>query len=157
MIARLRRRHRRMTTALAVFLPLGTALALGSRPTPPVQGPLPIELVEPGAALEFAPTAGATQASAEQPFALVLGTAADGARAIRVDSRGAPAIPDALVYWSPAPSPDSALPDGAVLLGAVPEEGVRVLLLPADAARAPGRVLVWSVGWSRVVAELASP
>ncbi len=157
MIASLRRRHRRVISAVAVFLPLGLGLALASRPTPPIQATLPRELDDAGAAMQFAPASGIAEDATGQSLALTLGTAASGAPAVRVDSRLAPPIPDALVYWSSVPSPGDALPQGAVLLGAVPEDAVRVLLLPAGAERVPGRVLVWSVGWSRVVAELASP
>jgi hypothetical protein len=157
MISPLRRRHRHVMLGLAVVLPLGFATALASRPAPAVQESLPAELAGREPATTFAVRAERASLSRELPIALALGDAAPGLAAVRIDSRGAPFVPDALVYWSAAPSSAGALPAQSFLLGAVPENDVRVLALPAAAHTRGGRLLVFSAGWQRVVGEWVMP
>lgn len=157
MISPLRRRHRRVMLGLALLLPLAFAAALASRPAQPIEDAMAEVLAERETIAAFAPGFERARLSDELPIAIAVGDTASGALAARIDSRDTASVPDALVYWSAAPSRGPELPARSYLLGAVPENDVRVLALPEVARAGGGRVLVWSAGWQRVVGELELP
>lgn len=127
MIRALRRRHRFAALCLALALPPALAVALVVR-TPQASAP-----------------------ESRPELSLTPSRAADGARAVEIDSRGAPVVPDALAYFSPEPAPRDAVTADSVFLGEVPADALRSYALPG---RAAGRVLVYSLAWGRVVASL---
>jgi hypothetical protein len=122
----LRRAHRRAAAGLALALPPLLALALAAR----------------------SPQASAPESRAA--LGLALGRAADGTRTIELDTRGAPVIPDGLAYFSAHSPAADTVPSDAILLGEIPSDAVRSYPLPG---RAAGQVIVFSLGWDRVVAS----
>lgn len=122
----LRRAHRWVAVGLALALPPLLALALAVR-SPQSSAP-----------------------ESRPALALALGRATDGARTIELDTRGAPVIPDGLAYFSAGSSATETVPSGALYLGEIPADAVRSYRLPG---RAAGRVLVFSLGWGRIVAS----
>ncbi|MFI5317242.1 MAG: hypothetical protein ACHQ6T_16195 [Myxococcota bacterium] len=147
MIRELRRRHRLTAVGLALLLPPAYVVALASRaPVPLVARPLPAALGEPLLAL----TSGRVRLPA-QSVALALGRAADGSRVVELDTRGLPALPDALVYWSARDSVAGSLPDDSFFLGAVPGNAVRAYRLPAASDSGAGSLVVFSVAWQKIV------
>lgn len=140
MIRPLRRAHRAGMLLLALALPPAYVLALAARPAPE--------------------TRAAAEPKAEPSVTVV--REASGALVLEVDSRGAPLVPDALVYWADAALAGSALPahtvllgslpPGALLLGALPQEAVRRFALPEAAQRRAGVAFVFSLPWQKRVA-----
>jgi hypothetical protein len=118
MIRPLRRTHRAAVLALALVLPFAYAAALLARPGAPAMAVAP-----------FKPAATAS-----------VGTDAFGRLVLEVDARGAPVVPDALVYWAPEPGGD-----GAVLLGALPDDGVARFNLPYAARTRVGYAWLYSL------------
>jgi hypothetical protein len=145
----LRRRHRFAAAGLALALPPAFALALASR-APEARNPesLPAAL---GERVERLVERETSPARLTGPIAVAFGVDTGGARAVELDTRGAPVVPDALVYWSAGAGAPAALPAAAVFLGALPADAVRVFRLPADAA---GAVVVFSLAWQTVVAAV---
>jgi hypothetical protein len=122
----LRRRHRLAATGLALALPPLLVLALSLR----------------------APQSSAPES--RPALALGFGRGADGVRTLELDTRGAPVVPDGLAYFSADSSALDAVPAGAVFLGEVPADAIRSYPLPG---RSAGQVLVFSLGWGRIVAS----
>jgi hypothetical protein len=86
-----------------------------------------------------------------------VGVDAFGRLVLELDARGAPVVPDALVYWAPATAAEPALPSDAVLLGSLPADAVRSFTLPFAARRHRGVALVFSLAWQKRVAEMPLP
>ena len=126
MIRSLRRAHRASVLVLALTLPLAYAGALRARPGAPEPSPAPSK-----------PSATAS-----------LGSDAFGRLVLEVDARGAPVVPDALVYWAPEPGGD-----GAVLLGALPDEGVARFNLPFAARAHAGFAWLYSLALQKRAVE----
>lgn len=130
MIRSLRRTHRTAVLLLALLLPPAYLLALAARPAPE-------------AVLSF-------PAKDEPSFRL--GRDAFGRLVLELDARGAPLIPDALVYWAAEATAEPELPRDAVLLGTLPQDEVRAFNLPWAAREHRGVALVFSLAWQRRVA-----
>jgi hypothetical protein len=135
MIRSLRRTHRASVLALALLLPPAYAAALLARPA-----------AEP--AVSFPAKDAPTFRVAADAF---------GRLVLELDARGAPVVPDALVYWAPAAASEPALPGDAVLLGALPADAVRAFNLPFAARQHRGVALVFSLAWQKRVAEMPLP
>lgn len=131
MIRALRRTHRASVLLLALLLPAAYLVALGARPTPPAAG-----VFSPKPAPDFR-----------------VGRDAFGRLVLELDARGAPLIPDALVYWAAETTAESPLPPDAVLLGALPQDAVRSFNLPWAAHEGTGVALVFSLARQERVAE----
>lgn len=132
MIRSLRRRHRASALVLALLLPAAYVTALSARPTP-----------------EAAPAA-----RSDGELAWSLGRDAFGRLVLELDASDTPVIPDALVYWAPAVANAPELPQGAVLLGALPQNAARLFNLPQAAREERGVALVFSLAWQKRVAAL---
>lgn len=144
MIARLRRRHRRLVILLALAAPLLLALGLmGRRPLFRVDA-LPNFSQED----HFA----AAQILAERddlfehPISLRL-LSLEGHRGIELRAIRSLRAPDILVYWSARDDPDRALPEGAHLLGRLQGLAPCRAALP-EGARG-GLVILYSLGHTR--------
>lgn len=137
MIAPLRARHRRVTTALAVTVPILYVLALGSR----LPGEQPAETIN-------APT-GAVGLSGE-----AAGSAWRDGSQLWFLPDGDPALPDVLLYWSPAVPGAEELPTGSHLLGSLDGDALRALALPPQPG---GHLVAYSLGHARVVGSGPAP
>lgn len=148
MIARLRRRHRIATIALAVLMPPALAIALASRSEVPI-GTLPRVL-----AVEA--TGGAARWSRDDLWSALpirtRGFAGAGGPLVELSPLRDPLLPDLLVYWAAAGAGDP-LPDGARLLGRLAGTAPRRFALPA----AGGRLYLYSLGHARLVDSAALP
>ena len=131
MIRSLRRTHRATVLSLALLLPCAYVVALASRPAPET-------------ALRF---------PAKDAPDFRVGRDAFGRLVLELDARGAPLVPDALVYWASEVSAEPALPRDAVLLGALARDDVRAFNLPWAAHQHRGVALVFSLAWQKRVAE----
>jgi hypothetical protein len=74
-----------------------------------------------------------------------------GAAAIRVVPSRDPGIPDLLLYWARAGSPESLPPD-ARLLAALRGSRTQIVAFPSPEFPPGGAVLLYSQGWSQVLA-----
>jgi hypothetical protein len=154
MIRPLRQRHRRAVFALGILLPVALVAGLAMRrPVPVVQSSFNAFTVEPphlGQVLwergdlwpQFSiRTRLFSDRGAGQKFAVELASAKEIVK------------PDLIVYWTPQilKAADS-LPDDAVLLGALLQSTVTQLLLPDNAAKTSGSLLLYSLADHEVVA-----
>lgn len=153
MIRRLRRRHLRLVTGVAVIAAAGVVAALAARPEWPL-APAP---AAPATAVPMGEWEGLWEGAE-----LTTRLAADAAGTLRLDldldldATGDPAVPDPLVYWSPEPAqPGGPLPAGSVLAGALVDGRARGLGLPPDAAG--GTLVLYSLAHQRVVATATLP
>ena len=155
MIAPLRRRHRRMTAALALAVPALYVLALSGRPPEPVAETLP-------SALAGDPPPGEV---VNEYGALFIGQAV----AVRLRGGGSPwwieleprepvTRPEVLVYWTPeTPAVADRLPADAFLLGALAGRRTLAFALPEDALGRAGQLVLYSLGHQEVVASAPLP
>ena len=148
MIARLRRRHRAATIALAVLMPPALAVALIERSeVPPSAVPV---------ALLADTTSGSPRWSRDDLFAAVpiraRGFAGERGALVELQPLRDPLLPDLLVYWSAGGAGD-ALPEGAQLLGRLAGVEARRFALPA----AGGSLHLFSLGHARLVDSAALP
>jgi hypothetical protein len=154
-IARLRRRHRIWTVALAVLLPPAFAGALASRSASPPSGAIPPPLIE-------TPTNGTPLWTRDDLWsALPVRTrgfaAPDGiGMLVEVAPLRDPMLPDVLVYWAERGTPER-LPDGAHLLGRLAGAASRHFAVPAAATAEPGWLYLYSLGHARLVGSAALP
>jgi hypothetical protein len=147
-IAALRRRHRAMTTALVITLPILYGVIILQREPPTLSRPVP--------AADTVPRrpAGPVWTLLESPRLtgqLLTAPGEDAPSALRVTPDGDPAIPDLLAYWDAVTPADSVLPAESILLGALRGSRQQILALPAPARGRAGRVILYSMGWRRVV------
>ena len=152
MNARLRRRHRIATIALAVLMPPALALALAARSGPPPRGGLPH-------ALTAEVATGAPRWSRDDLWTVTpirtrgfAGATSEAESVIELTPLRDPMLPDLLVYWSAAGASDR-LPEGAQLLGRL--AGTETRRFPAPAAG--GRLHLYSLGHARLVDSAALP
>ena len=161
MIAPLRRRHRLMTMALAIAVPVLYVVALAARPDEPVTPQLP-------AALAPAP-AGEVDNDFGELFSdppIVVRSRTDGSRQRRagvppkwwleLEPRAPLARPEVLVYWSKSPATDR-LPEDAWLIGGLAGDRVRAFELPLEAMGLAGYLVLYSLGHQEVVASAELP
>ena len=148
MIAPLRRRHRLMTAALLVALPMLLVLALGARTPVPTVASLPVALAagpDPrGADVETRDVFGDLDVTVRSWW-----TAAG--TVIAITPAEPLARPGVLVYWTASPAVDR-LPDDAVLLGALADRG-RTYAVPNAVASRDGYLVLYSLGHQEVVAS----
>ena len=162
MIRALRERHRKSFYVLAALLPLMFAVALAKRETAPVLERLPGALAPSALALERLVWERESLWDA-LPITTRLGTTRLGTRhlgatptspsmeelALELVARERIALPDLLVYWSPASEPSTSLAAGARLLGTFAGER-GVYALPAEASRGGG-LLLYSLARAEVI------
>ena len=148
MIRRLRQRHRVMSGGLLLAV-IGSGIALISRPTDAVMEQLPSPLTE-------------AAASAAQP--LKSGDDLwDGAQLrttiypdqVVISPLQPLRHPDCLLYWTPMANREGELPKVARLLGAVAEQPVQRIPVPASLTMSTGHLLIYSLGHSEVIAWLS--
>ena len=163
-----RGRHRATVTALAVALPTLLTLALTARPARPTPEPFPASLAShrpEGAASSgaFLPVGGPSGDAASDPGAWPLDTrmarSVAGPPWVELRADDELRLPDVLLYWTPASafasgSTAAGLPEAAWLLGRVAGTAWQQFVLPAAAREVPGRLLLYSLGRQRVVAQL---
>ena len=161
---RQRRTHALVVVALIAALPAGVAVALDARAPIPVMQALP------------QPLAGAESTATPQGVTpLVLGDMGLSAYVVggRVQVMGTldRAVPGPLLYWAPRMPETLALPDGAVFLGRLADDGGGPFSLPASAGAgaaggaavgaaagaAHGSLVVFSLGHGQVEASAALP
>ncbi|MCB9898226.1 MAG: hypothetical protein H6825_09505 [Planctomycetes bacterium] len=138
MIGPLRRRHRRVTGALAVLVPLGFLAGLAGR-NPPPPSPVPPALrgdVRPERPADLRTTLD----FATLPVSAELWFGADAT--LRLRPGDDPRRPDVLVLWTPGDGAGDALPSDALLLGSLDGTAPRAFRLPAPAARGGGTLLL---------------
>ena len=151
MIAPLRARHRLMTGALAVLLPVGFAAGLAARAPIPATETLSPEtrtVIPEGAKdLGFLDVFYDITSSHMTGRAWRVPDAAGGQTLLELSLRREFESPDVLLYWSPAvaegegsPFSQPGLPTGAVLVGKFSGSGEQVFVLP-EAARNGGGFL----------------
>ena len=134
MIARLRRRHARMTAWVGVVALVGLLAALAARPSRPV-----VATIE---------TAGWSDVGTSGIRALRERRAAR--QWVSLETPPALVSPDPLVYWTPREDVTSDLPGDVVLLGPLGDRGISLYELPvADTA---GSLVVYSLGHDVVLA-----
>ncbi len=169
MIQKLRTRHRRMTLALLVVLPVGWLVGMAGRQATPFTAELPEGAKDSVAAfseerwseVDLFPQHGPdrvgmrvellAETAPGRRLALVLGAQ----REYFVNAPQPPA--DVLVYWWPGAGTGEAgataeLPKEARLLGALAWEHLTVLPLAADVAGAQGRLLLYGFVDHKVLA-----
>lgn len=152
MNARLRRRHRVATIALALLMPPALALALAARSGSPLSGGLP-------QALAARVASGAPRWSRDDLWTVTpirtqgfAGATSEAAPVIELTPLRDPMLPDLLVYWSAARASDR-LPEGAQLLGRLAGTEARRFAAPA----AGGRLYLYSLGHARLVDSATLP
>jgi hypothetical protein len=147
-IARLRRRHRIATIALAVLMPPALAVALIERAEVPPSAV--------AAGLVGEPEGGTPLWSRDDLFTALpmhaRGFAGDRGALVELQPLRDPLLPDLLVYWSAGGARD-ALPEGAQLLGRLAGAEARRFALPA----ARGSLHLYSLGHARLVDSAALP
>ena len=149
MIAPLRRRHRAVTTVLAVAVPVGFVVALAAR------DPLPTMAAD-DPALEGIAVERPDPWGSEEPSELSARVDRDAGQP-RLELFGLPHSPgpDGLVYLTDEIDPD-ALPPDARWIGAVDGARSQAFDLPPGAS-GMRTVLVYSLAHDRVVASAALP
>jgi hypothetical protein len=147
-IARLRRRHRVATIALAALMPPALAVALIERAEAPTSA-VPVALIGDV-------TIGSPRWSRDDLFAALSirarGFAGERGAVVELQPLLDPLLPDLLVYWS-ADGAGDALPEGAQLLGRLAGVEARRFALPAPS----GRLHLYSLGHARLVDSAALP
>ena len=148
----LRRRHRRVVMTLAVLVPVLYLSAIQARRDVPTTN----------AIVETVSRVGRLDGTARE-----VETDWDGASMqVRLWSDGAilellpeadPARPDVLVYWTEAGEGAETPSDGAYLLGTLAGAEPRRFVLPDVALSTGGRLLLWSLAHSELVASAALP
>lgn len=154
MISSRRRAHRRAFAVLAIVLPVLIVGALATRPDAPVSPENADQLFR---AAGFASSTSAEPASIvfdESSFEVSVTGSPTGGRALVVRPGAAISEPDLLVYWARAIDATSSLPGDAVLLGTLAGDSARELPLPPQAAETPGALIVYSLGYQRVVSRI---
>jgi hypothetical protein len=150
MIRPLRQAHRRTFIALGIFLPLTFAAGIAARRPVPAADSLPPELASVAARFE---TLAAQPADffGRTPVRVRLLRERGGAEKFAVELSAAKNFvkPDLIVYWVAGnPNLTDTLPDKAILLGAF---GTTMLLLPAEAAKSEGRLVLFSLADNEIV------
>ncbi len=153
MILALRRRHFWWSVVLGVTLP-PLYLAL----VPAAQGEHPAGAAADRDSLGRQPV-GPTVVLLREPLveAERLASPGETPAAIRILSGGDPAIPDLLAYWAPTPGDGSGLPPDARLLGVLRGSGTRILPVPQPDMMQGGYLVLYSLGWNRLVASVPFP
>jgi hypothetical protein len=153
MIRALRDRHRILATTLVVLLPpLFLASLPVGRPSVDRHGALPD-----GAGLSPVGPPVVLLAEPRIMGRLLAHPGESRSGAILVTPARDPAIPDLLAYWSPATADSQALPQQAILLGALRGSREQLLILPEPGRMRGGRVVLYSHGWSRVLSAVPLP
>ena len=151
MIAPLRRRHRLMTTLLAIAVPVLYIAALAARTGQPVAGELPAALTASVPAEVVADLGDFFEGPA-----IGLRLRGDGARWWLELAPRAPVVrPETLVYWTPS-APGSRLPDDAFLLGALGSR-TRTFPVPDGALGRAGWLVLYSLGHQELFAAAELP
>ncbi len=153
---RLRSRHRRLMTLLAIGVPVALIAALLARPTMPVMERLP-DLG--GSSTDHGDTRviaaeNVSIDAALMRFELLLTSSAPLRYAVGISPQAGEAVraADVLVYWTDAP-PADAVPAGAQLLGTLGGTQSRRFALPAAARPGNGRLVFYSLGQQRLIEE----
>lgn len=169
MIHKLRTRHRRMTLALMVVLPVGWLVGLAGRPATPFTAELPEGAKDSVAgfseerwsAVDLFPQEGADRVGMRVKL---LAEAAPGTRSAFLLGaqreyfiNASPPPADVLVYWWPGAGTGLAgataeLPKEARLLGALAWEHLTLLPLAANVAGTQGRLLLYGFVDHKVLA-----
>lgn len=104
--AALRARHRLLTTVLAVAVPVGLAVALISRPSPPTMPSLPPTDALPAAYATAVGPSGSVSLDDATLTLTLLRSVAPPRFALRIEPANGRGVsgPDVLAYWSAAPS-----------------------------------------------------
>ena len=148
MILPLRIRHRRVFTVLGVVLPVAFGLGIAARKPVPQMNALPAEL-QAGAPRFNTPVWARRDLFTNAPIEVRL-LRDSGRFAIACTAPADFVRPDLLVYWSGGEvHGGDLLPKDAVLLGAF---SATALPLPADAAKRPGVLVLFSLADQEVVA-----
>jgi len=145
MIRALRRRHRRVTLALAVCLPIALVTALASRPAEPLDDNAFADRSEPDRPASDRNTLDL----GSSPGPNVSSTLWASERIVELTTRAAIDHPDVLVYWIPSAGSgagSAALPADARLLGPLGGVGTRRFRLPPDGQLAGSRLILFSLG-----------
>jgi hypothetical protein len=154
-----RRRHLAVFSALAVVLPTLFVSALLSRDPLPVEDAIPtaLDLRESPPAVEG--LAWTRTGALWDALGIEVAAVPGDGRVERVGLRPTrdPQLPKALVYWAPGTEPRGALPEDAVLVGSLAGGRPVLLALPGEAAAVAGRLVVYSLGHQRVMAESEAP
>ncbi len=146
---RLRARHRWMTTALAVIVPVVLIAALATRPSMPSMDALPWDTT--GERYTRAVAEPQELRIDDTPVRLtLLSRDADRSYAVAFEPYAGQAIAaaDVLVYWA-AEGADSWPPDDAFLLGALAGAQDRVFELPEAAGPGRGGLVFYSLAQQR--------
>jgi hypothetical protein len=159
MIQPLRRRHRWMTAALAIILPIAFVAGLAVRKPLPATENVPSAV--PSTSTEFSQVlfekgdlwndlAISTRVLADQLPTTHL--------AVELQPRVYLKIPDILVYWHPQPSSDAdKLPEGSYLLGALAATEKRCFVLPDSALVHDGIIMLYSLAHQKKIAAAKLP
>lgn len=168
MIAPLRARHRRMTGALAVLLPVGFAAGLAVRAPMPATEKLPAEtrtVVPKGAKdLGFLDIFYDFSTSYMMGRAWRVPDAAGGRTLLELTVYREFESPDVLLYWTPEvlegediPLSKPDLPVGAILLGKFSALGEQVFVLPEAARNGGGYLHAYSLSTGEVLEDSFLP
>jgi hypothetical protein len=154
MILALRQRHRRIVFSLGVLLPAVFVIGIAARRPVPVVSSLPAALAPEPSHIDRVVWDRADLWPRTGIRTRLLASPGDG-ESFAVELSAAKEIvqPDLLVYWIPGnPKIASALPGGAVLLGAFVQAKPVALPLPGEAAAGDGVLLLYSLADHEVVA-----
>ena len=152
MIRALRQRHRRVTAALALLLPIGWSAAILARPEElvPAEGPL-IE-GEPVAESFTGGTAADLGPWGALPLTTVVGEGQSGRALVEFRPSAPLAAADLLVYWTPSSGPGAELAADARLLGRLGRGPARWPL-----PRASGWLVLYDLARAELVGVRALP
>ncbi len=156
MICPLRQRHRRMVTALGVFLPVAFAVGIAARKPVPDMISLPKELVtsrQKFAVIEWERADLFTKTPMQ--VRLLRERAGTGRFAVEFSTAKDFVKPDLIVYWvAGSPNLTDKLPDNARLLGAF--NSSLALPLSPDIASGSGVLVLYSLADQEIV-EVSKP
>ena len=153
MIAPLRRRHRWLTTSLALAVPVLYVAALAGRQSAPTVDSLPADLT--GGSVEGTEVVAAGIDFDGIPVSARLLRSAGGWM-IELEPREALAKPEVLAYWAGESAVDG-LPVDAHLLGAFGGTRSQLLAVPEAVRGKAGHLVLYSLGHQEVLASVALP
>ena len=154
MISSRRRAHRLIFIGLAFVLPLLLAAAFILRPDVPAPG-ADFEILRREAS--FASPSSETLAVEQDTYAFEAFVRTNGGGRAVLELRPVIPIlePDLLVYWALGDEEPNTLPSDAILLGSLSGAAARSMSLPDRAARGEGQALIYSLGYQKVVTQIA--
>ena len=153
MIRPLRQRHRVLVLALSVVVPVAFAAGIATRKAVPALAGAAPNLA--GQARNYSEVWSRDDLWEKKVIRTRLLSDASGGslRAVELISKDQIVRPDVIVYWVPGgPAVKDSLPDDAFWLGAFDQPTPRPLTLPADAAKKPGALALYSLADHEVIA-----